>query len=85
MSLAAAALVWWHVATVGVTTPEPDEGLEARLFQLLVVLQAPIVLIFAVSWLPERPREALPVLLLQGVALSVAFGSLFWFEHLATR
>jgi hypothetical protein len=85
MSLAAAGLVWWHVARVGLApvdvTQPTDEGAEARLFQLLLLLQAPVVLYFAARWLPERPRAAAIVLALQVCAGLFALGSLYWLEH----
>jgi len=82
MSLAAAGLVWWHVARAGVER-QADEGVEARLFQLLLLLEAPFVLYFAARWLPVRPREAVVVLALQASAALLALGSVYWFENLA--
>jgi hypothetical protein len=82
MSLAALALVLGYVAVYGYrTSGEPqDEGAAAHLFQLLMVLQAPIMLFFALRWLPREPREALTVLALQCGAWCAALGTLFLFE-----
>ena len=70
MSVAALATVLVHLALYG-PAPEPDEGTAAHLWQLLMAAQAPVVAVFAVRWLPRKPRWALPVLALQiGAALA---------------
>src|SRR4030081_204703 len=70
MSLLAVAIVLTHIAFVG-TAREPDEGTAAHLWQLLMAGQLPIILLFAIRWLPQSPRSALRVLGLQ-VAAAVA-------------
>ena len=67
MSLAALALVLSHVAVFGIVR-QADEGAAARIFQLIMVAQIPIVIFFALRWLPRCPKEALLVLALQGGA-----------------
>lgn len=70
MSLAALAVVAVHVALRG-TAREADEGAAAHLWQLLMAVQAPIILFFAVKWLPRAPGQALVVLAAQlGAALA---------------
>jgi hypothetical protein len=70
MSLAALAIVGIHVALHG-TAREADEGAAAHLWQLLMAVQAPIILFFAVKWLPRAPGQALVVLAAQlGAALA---------------
>jgi len=79
MSFAAFLLIFAVLSTVGVTHPQ-DEGAPARIFQLLIVLQVPIVAFFALKWLLRSPRPALLVLLLQvGAALS-AVATIAWLE-----
>ncbi len=69
MSLAALILVMGHVALVGITR-QADEGAPARVFQLLLAAQLPVIAYFAVRWLPRAPRPGLLVLALQvGAAL----------------
>jgi hypothetical protein len=82
MSLMALALVGGYVAVYGYknSSQPQDEGAAAHLFQLLMVLQAPIILFFALKWLPREPREALTVLALQVGAWCAALGTLFVFE-----
>lgn len=64
MSLAAIGLIVGHVALVGVARQE-DEGTEARIFQLLMVVDAVAIGAFAVRWLPVAPKAAFPVVALQ--------------------
>ena len=70
MSLAALATVLVALVIGGVVR-EADEGAAAHIWQLLMGLQLPIVVFFAIKWLPQAPRQALYVLGLQvGVALA---------------
>jgi hypothetical protein len=70
MSLVALATVLTFVALYG-TAPRADEGAAAHIWQLLMAAQVPIVLIFAIKWLPRSPRQAVPILGLQiGAALA---------------
>jgi hypothetical protein len=70
MSLCALATVFIFIALHG-TAPQPDEGAAAHIWQLLMAAQAPIVLYFAIKWVPQSPREAALILLLQiGAALA---------------
>jgi len=80
MSLVALALVLISASVFG-TAQNEDEGAAARIFQLLMMLQLPIVGYFGVRWLPERPRAALMVLVVQGIAWLAALGALFLFEQ----
>lgn len=79
MSGAAFLLIIGVLATVGVTHPQ-DEGAPARLFQLLILLQVPVIAFFALKWLPRSPRPALFVLLLQVAAALLAVATLVWLE-----
>ena len=76
MSLAALAIVGIHVALHG-TAREADEGAAAHLWQLLMAVQAPIVLFFAVKWLPRAPGPALVVLAAQFGAALAALAPVF--------
>jgi hypothetical protein len=78
MSVIALTLVLSHVL-FGVVH-EADEGTEAHLWQLLMVGQAPMVVHFALKWLPKCPGEALRVLALQIVAILAACAPVFWFK-----
>jgi triacylglycerol esterase/lipase EstA (alpha/beta hydrolase family) len=69
MSLGALATIALFIALHG-TAPQADEGAAAHTWQLLMGAQVPIVLFFAIKWLPQSPRQAVAVLALQiGAAL----------------
>jgi hypothetical protein len=72
MSLAALALVFIHLAMYG-KDPQPDEGLAAHLFQLLMVGQLPIITFFGLRWVPRYSKEAIRVIALQAAAGIAAF------------
>lgn len=76
MSLTALALVLGHAAMFGIVH-EADEGTAAHIFQLLMVAQLPLVLFFAIKWLPKSPSQARKVLLIQFVAALAAFASVY--------
>ena len=76
MSFAALALVLGHVALFGAVR-EADEGTAAHLWQLLMAGQVPIVMFFALKWLPRTPRQALLVLALQAGAALAALAPVF--------
>jgi hypothetical protein len=70
MSLAALATVLVFLFLHG-PSPQPDEGAAAHTWQLLMAGQIPIVLFFAIKWVPQSPRQAAPILALQiGAALA---------------
>jgi hypothetical protein len=76
MSLAALAAVLAFVALHG-TAPQADEGAAAHIWQLLMAAQVPIVLFFALRWLPRSPRQAVPILGLQVAAALAAMAPVF--------
>jgi hypothetical protein len=77
MSLLSLALVIEGVAQFGLNHREADEGWQAHLFQLLIVLQVPIVLLFAATANWKPPGRTLRVLGLQAAAWSAALGALY--------
>ena len=79
MSMVALATVVIHIVRFGAAR-EADEGTSARIFQLLLVLQLPIVAFFAIKWLPREPRLALLVLILQALAGLAALALVFLFQ-----
>jgi hypothetical protein len=80
MSIAAIVVVLVHVAMFGAAR-EVDEGAAAHLWQLLIAGQVPLVVYFAIRWLPRTPRSALSVLALQAVAVLAALAPVY-FLHL---
>jgi hypothetical protein len=79
MSLAALATLIYFFLRFGVVH-EADEGTAAHIFQLLLAGQLPIVAFFAIRWLPQSPRQALEVLLLQAAAGLAALAPVFYFK-----
>ena len=77
MSLAALGIVLGHYAMYGIVH-ETDEGTPAHLFQLLMAAQVPLVLYFAITWLPRSPSRALAVLAAQAGAMLAALASVYW-------
>jgi hypothetical protein len=79
MSLAALATVLIHIILFGIAR-EADEGSAAHIFQLLLIVQLPIVAFFAIKWLPRFPKLALLVLALQAAAGLAALAPVFYFN-----
>jgi len=80
MSLTALGVIG-VAAMLGRLVPQPDEGAEAHLWQLLMAGQLPALAFFAVKWLPRAPRQAVCVLALQVAAVLAALAPVY-FLHL---
>ena len=82
MSAAGIALVLVYISVVGIAEPQAatDEGAAARLFQLLIIGQVPIIAYFALRWMAKVPRQGLTVLALQCAAILAALGLIFFLE-----
>lgn len=79
MSGLAFALCLGYAAIFG-TARQADEGTAAHLWQLLMAGQVPVILYFAIRWMPRAPRTALWILLAQiGAALAAMF-PVWWFQ-----
>lgn len=76
MSLGALATVALFIAVHG-TAAQADEGAAAHIWQLLMAAQVPFVLFFAIKWLPQSPRQAVPILALQVGAALAAMAPVF--------
>ena len=77
MSLVALTVVAIHVAIFG-GAREADEGLAAHLWQLLMVAQIPIVVIFAIASLRRSPLNASVILALQIAAAAAAVAPVYF-------
>src|SRR4051794_16329348 len=77
MSLAALMVVLGQIVLVGIAR-QADEGTAAHLWQLLILAQAPIVAFFAIKYLPRNPRQAVIILLLQGIAVLSALAPVYF-------
>ncbi len=78
MSVLSFALVIEGVLQFGLHHREVDEGWQAHLFQLLMVLQVPIVVLFTATANWKQPNRALLVLGVQGAAWCAALGALYF-------
>jgi hypothetical protein len=76
MSLGALTTVLVFLALHG-PAPQADEGTAAHLWQLLMAAQVPIVLFFAVRWVPQSPRHGLRILGLRLLAAVAALAPVF--------
>ena len=74
MSGAALALLVVHLLLFA-PVPRVDEGAAARIFQLLLVGQLPIIGWFAVTWVPRQPRRAAASAAIQIASIAVAFAA----------
>jgi len=77
MSLIALLLVLGHAVLFGIVH-EADEGAAAHVFRLLTVGQVPVVVYFAMRWLPRGPGPALRVLAVQASAALAAVAAVWW-------
>jgi hypothetical protein len=57
---------------------ETDEGAAAHIWQLLMAAQMPVLLFFAVKWLPKAPRQTLCVLALNAAAVLASVAPVFF-------
>ena len=76
MSFGALATVVLYVALFGAAR-QADEGTAAHVWQILMAGQIPIILFFALKWLPRTPKPALLVLVLQGGAALLALAPVY--------
>lgn len=76
MSLGALSAVLIFLALHG-PAPQPDEGATAHIWQILMAIQVPFVVFFALKWVPRSPRQAAPILGLQLVAALLALAPVY--------
>lgn len=76
MSLTALGIVIGHIVMAGIAR-QPDEGAAAHSWQLLMAMQLPLLLFFAVKWLPRAPRQTFAVIALQAIAAMAAIAPVF--------
>jgi hypothetical protein len=79
MSAVALSLVMIAVTT-GWQRDLPDEGLAAHLFQLLLLAQIPVIIVFVMTADKSRVRASATTIALHLAAIALALGTLFYFE-----
>jgi len=77
MSFLAIALIVEGLVQFGLHHREADEGWQAHLFQLLMVLQVPFVFLFVATANWKQPSRNLGVLGLQAAGWGAALGALY--------
>ena len=80
MSFISLAVMLGSIAIFGIPVRQADEGTGAHLFQIWLALEVLLIMFFAVTWLPQRPKQALLVLALQIVAVLAACAPVFYFN-----
>jgi hypothetical protein len=80
MSLTALAMLLGDLAIYGFAheLAQTDEGTVAHLWQILMAGQLPIVTFFAIKWLPRAPKQAIPVVALQVVAVLASMAPVYF-------
>lgn len=83
ISLTALAFLLGYVAVFGIHhNADGDEGAPARIFQIIMGIQLPIIACFALKWLPRQPGQALLILTLQMMAWMIPIITVIWLESL---
>jgi hypothetical protein len=77
LSLGALAAMLTSFAIFGVPHREADEGTAAHLFQIWLVLEVIGVAFFAIRYLPQKPKQAIWILVVQVVAVIAACAPVF--------
>ena len=80
LSLVVLAAMLISFALFGPPVRQPDEGTGAHLFQIWLVLEVFMVGFFAIKWLPQKPKPAFLVLVIQIVAVLAACAPVFYFK-----
>ena len=80
MSGAALAFLLVRFSMFG-NVPASDERAPARIFQLLLAAQLPIIAFFAIKWLPRAPKQTVLILALQAGAGIAAVATVLFLER----
>ena len=78
LALVGGAYIFSLASGKGGLVREPDEGLIAHLWQLLMAGQLPVLAFFAIKWLPRAPKQTLCVLVLQAGAVLAAMAPVYF-------
>ena len=79
LSLTSLVFLLGYVAMFGVVHSE-DEGAPARLFQLLMFIQIPIIAFFLIKWLPRAPKQSTIIIILQILAALLPIVTILFLE-----
>ena len=84
LPLVALALTLVYVAVVGVVA-RPDEAAPARLFQLFMLVDAGLIVAFAIRSVPDSPRAATAIVGLQLLVAAIPVATIIVLEAWAGR
>lgn len=80
MSVLALLLVLCYIWLFGIQNPSEDESVIARLFQLLLFGQLPIIGYFFFKWFYKNPKQVSLIVVMQLLAALVPFLTVFFLE-----
>ena len=80
MSCLALVFLIGYIAFVGVSTTQTDEGFAARIFQLLIIGQIPIIFFYLVTYFPWKAKEVLWSVGTHIIVAVMVFGSVILLE-----
>lgn len=80
--IAVLSLIALLMVLIGYTQPPlPDEGALAHIFQLSIVILAPMIVLFLATADWKQPSRSARPLVLPAAVLAAAFGALYYLEH----
>lgn len=82
IALSLIVVVAWCIsfATAGAPARQPDEGTGAHLFQIWLAAEVLMVVFFTIKWLPQNPKQALKILVLQIAVALLACAPVFYLK-----
>jgi hypothetical protein len=78
LGVLAVAAIDGFLSGAGGLVREADEGIAAHLWQILMAGQLPILIFFAIKWLPRAPKQTLSVIALQAGAALASMAPVFF-------
>src|SRR3989338_8145536 len=74
------AMEFGFLVLAGPPQREPDEGVAAHIFQTWLVAEFFLVAFFAMRWVPQAPKQALPILAIQILGVIAGMFPVFYFQ-----
>ena len=78
MSLTALSAMLIYFVISGIPIREPDEGTPAHLFQLWLIIEVLMMVVFATKWVLREPKQTLLILAIQIIAVLVVCAPVFY-------
>lgn len=80
MSVTAIIMLAEFLIFGGPVVHEQDEGFGAHMFQLLIMVEIPIIVYFVLTWYRRKPKQTIIVLSLQLITLIMAVAPVLIFQ-----